>query len=137
MKLIKIITTIFVIYSFGASANASTKIKCLGQTGKMITHVDFTFDPATLVFNTEFDGTKLSPYIFLNGVTACGQPVPPTTSCKSSEKKDAVNIGDYDFEFSCSDGRSGSLHYEGGTVMAYCTSTTTNQRASENCQITF
>ncbi|MGZ3768807.1 MAG: hypothetical protein ACXVCP_04885 [Bdellovibrio sp.] len=103
----------------------------------MITRVAFSSNPVKIVFDTEFDGMKLSPYIFLNETTACGQPIESTTSCKNNELKDSANIGNYDFSFSCTDGRNGSLHYEAGTVLAYCYSNTTNQRASENCEITY
>ena len=139
MKLLKAITIMYLVQFLGGSVFASTTINCSNQTGKMSTQFKFSSDPVSLSFETTYDGSHLPTYIFLNDKAACGQPLQLQDKCSVKEFKDAVHPGDYDFQFSCSDGRRGELHYENGTAMAYCYhgNALANQRGGDSCKISF
>jgi len=132
----KFITILYFLQSVGTSAFGATSIDCSSGTQKMKVQFSFASNPVNFSVSTTFNDQVFPPYVFLNATTACGQALSNSNSCQTSE---TTNFG-YDFSFSCSDGRRGSLHYEDGAVMGYCYNadgSLANQRGSDNCSIKF
>jgi hypothetical protein len=109
-----------VILSVFSSAYASTSVKCESSSNDLTTQLTFAFQPISLIVSGSFSGRALKPYVFLNSEAACGSPISTGVSCESKEFFGALGSGSYDFQFSCSDGRRGELHFEDNSVMAYC-----------------